>query len=154
MIMAILRSDSAATSLCLLPFLGAGQTHQVGIYQDTVAQGLRWLIQHQGSDGDLRIDSAGNAGMYAHGQGAIVLCEAYALTHDEQIRDAAQRAIDFIVDAQHPAGGWRYQPGDRGDTSVFGWQLMALHSARAAGLDVPMETLELASIYFELGRIR
>ena len=141
--------DSAATSLCLLPFLGAGQTHQTGIYKETVSKGLRWLIAHQEENGDLRVGVRSNAGMYAHGQGAIVLCEAFALTRDEELRLAAQRSIDFIVDAQHSAGGWRYQPGKRGDTSVLGWQLMALHSARAAELDVPIESWELANVYLD-----
>ena len=143
------RSDSAATSLALLPFLGAGQTHQVGIYQDTVAQGLRWLMSIQKENGDLRDRSSGNAGMYAHGQGAIVLCEAFALTRDEQIGEAAQRSIDFIVDAQHAEGGWRYKPGEAGDTSVLGWQLMAMQSARAANLEVSPEALELAGIFLD-----
>lgn len=144
-----IRSDSAATSLALLPFLGAGQTHQVGIYQDTVAKGLRWMLTIQKDDGDLRHRSSGNAGMYAHGQGAIVLCEAYALTGDQRFREAAQKAIDFIVYSQHAEGGWRYKPGERGDTSVLGWQLMALQSARAAQLDVADEVLELAGIYLD-----
>ena len=142
-------SDSAGTSLALLPFLGAGQTHQTGIYKNTVARGLRWLMDHQREDGDLSARSSGNAAMYAHGQGAIVLCEAYALTFDEQLRVAAQKSIDFIVEAQHGAGGWRYKPGERGDTSVLGWQLMALQSARAAGLTVPQETLDLAGFYLD-----
>ena len=142
-------SDSAATSLSLLPFLGAGQTHWSGIYRDHVARGLRWLIEHQDENGDLRIDSQGTSGMYAHGQGAIVLCEAYAMTGDEMLREPAQRAIDFIVEAQHPAGGWRYRPGEPGDTSVLGWQVMALQSARVAGIQVPEETLELAGQYLD-----
>ena len=141
--------DSAATSLSLLPFLGAGQTHWSGIYRDHVARGLRWLIEHQDENGDLRIDSQGTSGMYAHGQGAIVLCEAYAMTGDEMLREPAQRAIDFIVEAQHPAGGWRYRPGEPGDTSVLGWQVMALQSARVAGIQVPEETLELAGQYLD-----
>lgn len=142
-------SPSAATSLSLLPFLGAGQTHQVGIYRDTVSQGLRWLMQHQKPDGDLRADSQSNAGMYAHGQGAIVLCEAFALTGDQQLREAAQRSIDFIVRSQHADGGWRYQPGQVGDTSVLGWQLMAMQSAVAANLEVPQHAFSLAYEYLE-----
>ena len=141
--------DSAATSLCLLPFLGAGQTHQVGMYKETVSKGLRWLIQNQRRNGDLRAGVNNNAGMYAHGQGAIVLCEAFALTRDEEIRIPAQLAIDFIADAQHEAGGWRYKPGDPGDTSVLGWQLMALQSARTAGIQVPVEAWELANAYLD-----
>lgn len=144
-----MRSDSAATSLALLPYLGAGQTHLVGHYRETVAQGLRWLLAEQAENGDLRGDSEGSSGMYAHGQGAIVLCEAYLMTGDELFRDPAQRAIDFIVKAQHAAGGWRYHPGDRGDTSVLGWQLMALQSARAAGLQVPVESFESAGRYLD-----
>lgn len=141
------RSDSAATSLALLPFLGAGQTHTTGVHRDTVSRGLRRLIRMQKEDGDLRADSVGQAGMYAHGQGAIVLCEAYAMTRDEAFREPAQKAIDFIVKAQHGAGGWRYEPKQPGDTSVVGWQLMALQSARAAGLSVPEETLKKAQAY-------
>jgi hypothetical protein len=144
-----LRSDSAATSLAVLPFLGAGQTHVTGKYQREVAAGLRWLLENQKENGDLGAGSTGNAHMYAHGQGAIVLCEAFAVTGDEQLRIPAQKAIDFIVDAQHPAGGWRYEPGQAGDTSVLGWQLMALQSARAANLTVPAPTLENASHYLD-----
>ena len=142
-------SDSAGTSLVLLPFLGAGQTHLSGRYKDTVARGLRWMLDQQKEDGDLRGNSQGNTGMYAHGQATIVLCEAYAMEGDEALRDAAQKAVDFIVEAQHIEGGWRYSPGQPGDTSVLGWQLMALQSARAAGLTVPPETLELADQYLD-----
>ena len=141
------QSDSAGTSLVLLPFLGAGQTHLVGRYKGVVSYGLRWLTDRQKPDGDLRARSTGNAGMYAHGQATIVLCEALAMTGDQQLRDPAQRAVDFIVRAQHIGGGWRYKPGQPGDTSVLGWQLMALQSARAARLNVPAHTLENASHY-------
>lgn len=149
-----IRSDTAATSLALLPFLGAGQTHLSGRYKDTVSRGLRWLIQQQKPNGDLRGDAPDQPGMYAQGQSAIVLCEAFLVTGDESLRVPAQRGIDFIVDAQYPDGGWRYRPNrespdKRGDTSVFGWQLMALQSARAAGLTVPEETMELASRYLD-----
>ena len=139
----------AGTSLALLPFLGAGQTHWNGIYVSTVSGGLRYLLDQQEPDGDLRGDSSQQFGMYVHGQATIVLCEAYAMTQDERLRHAAQRAVDFIVRAQHPRGGWRYEPKQPGDTSVLGWQLMALQSARAAGLAVPTDTLDLADQYLE-----
>jgi len=144
-----LRCDSAGTSLALFPFLGAGQTHLVGKYKDTVAKGLRWLVENQEANGDLRAGSTGNAGMYAHGQATIVLCEAYLMTGDEQIRKAAEKGVDFIVAAQHDGGGWRYSPKQAGDTSVLGWQLMALQSGRAAGLAVPEETFGLANNFLD-----
>jgi hypothetical protein len=149
-----LRSDHAGTALALLPFLGAGQTHLTGIYQAEVARGLRWLVQQQKPDGDLRGNMDQYPGMYAHGQAAIVLCEAFLMTGDEQLRIPAQRAIDFIVAAQYLDGGWRYFPRRRsvqirGDTSVLGWQLMALQSALAANLDVPSATMENASHFLD-----
>ena len=150
------KSDSAATSLALLPFLGAGQTHLTGRYREQVARGLRWLIENQKANGDLRAGSSGNSGMYAHGQGAIVLCEAFLMTGDEQLRIPAQKSIDFITAAQYSDGGWRYKPNDeaspgerRGDTSVVGWQLMALQSARAARLTVNEETFELSGHFLD-----
>jgi hypothetical protein len=107
------------------------------------------MLAEQRPDGDLRGRSDGNAGMYAHGQATIVLCEAFLMTGDEELRRPAQRAVDFIVNAQHAAGGWRYSPGQPGDTSVLGWQWMALQSARAANLTVPDETLELAANFLD-----
>ena len=143
---------SPGTALAMLPFLGAGQTHLAGKYRGTVSRGLRWMIENQQPDGDLRAGSAGNEGMYTHGQAAIVLCEAYAMTGDEALRAPAQKAIDFIVAAQYRDGGWRYRPGPRsqqGDTSVVGWQLMALQSARAANLTIPDETWGMADLFLD-----
>jgi hypothetical protein len=145
------KGDVMGTSLALLPLLGAGQTHEYGIYKQSVAAGLAWLIENQLADGDLRAGVSDDAGMYAHGQASIVLCEALALTGDEQFRKPAQLAIQFIEEAQHRDGGWRYQPGQPGDTSVFGWQMMALQSARAPDLNLTVsdETLRLADYFLD-----
>ena len=146
----------AGTSLALLPFLGAGQSpHLPCKYRDVVGRGLRWLLDHQDADtGDLRGDTNGNGEMYVHGQATIVLCEAFALTGNEALRRPAQMAVQFIDAAQHPEGGWRYRPLERGDTSVLGWQVMALYSAKAAGLEVSDATLKLASYYLDAAESR
>jgi hypothetical protein len=91
------------------------------------------------------LSAASDQVMYSHGLATIALAELYALSRDKQVGSAAQRAVDFVVGAQHPeTGGWRYKPGDRGDTSVAGWQIMALKSAQIAGLAVPSRSIELA----------
>ena len=146
------RGDAAATSLALLPFLGAGQTHEYGLYKDNVAAGLKWLIEHQKKDGELMYGINTNAAIYAHGQASIVLVEALAMTGDEQFREPAQKAIDYIEAYQHKHGGWRYNPREAGDTSVMGWQLMALQSARSSntGLRVDEATLQLADQFLDL----
>ncbi len=135
-----MQSDTAATGLALLAFLGAGYTHQQGKYRQEVAAGLKWLIERQKPNGDLFTGGSRYAWLYSHGIAAIALCEAYGMTQDPQLRRPAQRAVDFIVAAQHPTlGGWRYAPRVGTDTSVSGWQLMALKSAEMAGLNVPEE---------------
>ena len=147
-------STTDATGLALLCFLGAGYTHEVGPYQSHVAKGLYYLQQKMlitSMGGDLRDRSVmselqgnvllvqKNGDMYSHGIATLALCEAYAMTRDENLADVAQKATDFIVNAQHQAGGWRYEPGEPGDLSVSGWQITALKSASLGKLHVPRE---------------
>jgi hypothetical protein len=133
------KSDAGATALALLPFLAAGQTHETrGPYRNNIHSGLYWLLKNQKKNGDL---TKGNE-MYAHALCTITLCEAYGLTGDKMLGAAAQGAVGYIQSTQHPrTGGWRYAPGQEGDTSVVGWQAMALKSAQMATLTVNPPTL-------------
>jgi hypothetical protein len=84
--------------------------------------------------------------MYVQAICAIALCEASTMTRDPALRRPAQQAIDFIVNAQDAeGGGWRYRIPQAGDTSVVGWQLMALHSAKIAELNVPPRVITRAT---------
>ena len=136
-------STTAATAVALLAFLGAGYTHTDGQYQDAINRGLYYLSSRAVTTphgADLQQGT-----MYAQGLAAITLCEAYGMTQDPALRDVAQKAIDFIVYAQDKrGGGWRYAPQHPGDTTVTGWQLMALKSGQMAGLDVPSPSIGLA----------
>jgi hypothetical protein len=127
-------NDIAGTAFGLLPLLGAGKTHKDkskdNPYFGNVERGLKYLILKQGRDGNY------GGGMYAHGLAAITMCEAYGLTQDPVLKASAQRAINFIRSAQSAGGGWRYEPRNGGDTSVVGWQVMALKSGQMAGLEV------------------
>jgi hypothetical protein len=130
-------SNTAATGLALLPLLAAGNTHVDGEYAKVVAAGLQWLIDHQKPDGEL-LGPGDRQKMYSQGIAAIALCEAFGMTQHPDFREPAQRALRYIVEAQNKkTGGWRYNPGEPGDTSVVGWQMMALKSGEMAGLDVP-----------------
>jgi hypothetical protein len=145
------KARNAATGLALLPFLGSGQTHLDGDYKVVVRRGLDYLAKnmHVGVQGGaLNEPSPGN--MYAHGLASIAMCEAYAMTHDKDLHEPAQRALDFICFAQDPkGGGWRYKPKEPGDTSMVGWQLMALKSGHMANLRVPALTVHRASLYLD-----
>jgi len=136
-------AEAAATAFGLLPLLGNGNTHQKGPYKDHVQRGVQWLLKTQQGSGEFKRPGTTNARMYSHGVASIALCEAYAMSGDAALKVPAQKAIDFIVKSQHKTlGGWRYQPGDSPDTSVVGWQVMAIKSAQMANLAVPSETLD------------
>ncbi len=144
--------SAAATALALLPFLGAGQTHESkGHYKNTVAAGIRFLISNEKVNGDLRI----GGDMYDQGLAAIALCECYGMSNSREIKRAAQTALNFIMEAQNQRdGGWRYQPTQPGDLSVSGWQIMALKSGQMAYLTVTPNALEnvrkfLKAVVFE-----
>ncbi len=145
-------STTAATALALLPFLGAGYTHREGEYQETIKRGLYYLgtrarVTPQGVDLQ---DGINSSGMYGQGLATIVICEACGMTHDASLKEVARQAIRFIVFAQNlEGGGWRYTPGAPGDTTVTGWQLMALKSAQLAGLDVPSPTVGLVARFLD-----
>ena len=132
----------AATSMALLPFLAAGNTPTVGKYKKVVAAGMNYLTTHgESSPNGLSFREEGG-NMYSHGLATITLCETYSmLSKRERKRFAelgyqAQDAIHFIEYAQADDGGWRYNPKQAGDTSVTGWQLMALKSGQLAGFPI------------------
>ena len=73
----------------------------------------------------------------------LALSEALATTGDNRLLVAVQKGVDFSVAAQNTSdGGWRYQPGDSGDMSQFGWQVLALHSAQLGGAQVSEKTFD------------
>lgn len=134
------QADTGITGLALLALLGAGNTHLDGKYRKHVQHGLEFLLMSQAASGSLQGNAELFASMYCHGIATLALSEAYAMTGDPRLRDGLRRAIGYTLDAQHAAGGWRYQPGDAGDMSQFGWQVMALKSAELGGMPIPGET--------------
>lgn len=134
-------ADTAVTGLAVLAFLAAGHTHLDGEYSENVQRGLEYLLRSQAADGNLAGDSRLFARMYCHGIATLALSEAYAMTGDPRIHPCVERAVQYTIRSQNPTdGGWRYQPGDAGDTSQLGWQLMALKSAELAGISIPGQT--------------
>jgi hypothetical protein len=141
--------NKAATALALLPCLGAGQTHKEGKYQKVVTRGLDALVRmgEKTKDG---VSWRDGGTMYSHGLATIALCEAYGMSEDDRLYLPAQAAIAYIAYAQDPkGGGWRYNPRTPGDTSVVGWQIMALKSGHLAGLIVPPGTVAKTTLFLD-----
>lgn len=132
-----------ATAMALLPFLGRGYTHREGPFKATIERGMSFLSR-------LAIEGKGRAyresgSMYSQGLAGIALSECYAMSQDNRLAAPAQAVLNFIMQAQDPAGGgWRYQPREPGDTSAVGWQIMALKSGNMAYLQVNPLTVKKA----------
>jgi hypothetical protein len=148
-------SDTAATGLGLLPMLGAGYIHtKPSRYSDNIKRGLEYLAANQSGEGEIYLGGGVNYRFYSHAIAAMALCEAYGLSKDPKLQVPAQRAINFIVKTQNlDDGGWRYFPGQPGDTSVIGWQIFALRSGKLAGLVVPNRTIAGCRSYLDLAAV-
>jgi len=145
----VTENKPAATAMALLAFMGAGNTHQSGAYQENVLKGIGMVKKFQDKEGFFAEQSVGNQRTYGQAQCTIAICELYGMTGDPELREIAQKAVRYAEKAQGKNGGWRYAPRENGDTSVTGWYVMALISARMAGLDVDSEVLEKVQAFLD-----
>lgn len=142
--------DVAVTGLALLAYMGSGNTNRVGKFKKTVRRGLDWLRKQQQADGSLGSERKVESWVYNHAIGTLALCEAYAVSRDYRFKDAAQKAVDYILKAQNPALGWRYKPkSGRSDSSVTGWMVLALKAAKDAKLKVEQSAFDGAINWFD-----
>ena len=128
--------DVGVTGLALLCFLGAGETHRNGQYKTTVAKGLKWLRDQQGGEGCFGSKTVANF-TYNHAIGALAMAEAFSLTKSPLFKSCAEKGIAYVQQCQNPYKAWRYKEADgQNDTSVTGWMVMALKSAKTAHISL------------------
>ena len=142
--------DIAATSFAVLCYFGWGIKHdEPGKFQKPVKKALKWLVENMGEDGNFT--GGQHNGMYDQGVATMALAEAYGLTKDPDLREPLERAVQFVIEAQHPqTGAWDYRPrSTRIDTSVSGWQLMALKSAHMADVKVDDRSFKLSAKWLD-----
>lgn len=143
-------NTAAATAMALLAFQGAGNTHEKGKYRVNVQKGMDFLLRLQDDKGNFFHSGPLHSGLYSQAQCSIAVCELYGMTKDSRLREPAQRAIQYCLEVQDKKrGGWRYIPGEDSDTSVTGWFVMALQSAKMAGLEVPSPVFGLVSQFLD-----
>ena len=147
--------DVGLTSLALLAFLGQGNTLQRGRvegYRDVVVRAVTWLRRQQDPDSGLVGTAQSHDFLYDHALATLALCEAYELSdRTPLLRGPAQRAVELCLRARTPFAGWRYELPSIGDSdaSLTGWMLLALCSARHAGLVVDEQALEDAGAWLD-----
>jgi hypothetical protein len=153
-------NETAMTGLALLALGGVGHLPGDPTPEGECAQrALAFLLSKGVQDVDGYFGSRDNSRMYGHGITTLALSELLGMSPDgpsrERLRDACKRGVDLILRAQavpkarkQDEGGWRYTPkASDSDLSVSIWQLMALRSAKNAGLEVPSGSIDQAVRY-------
>ncbi len=138
----------AETAVALMAFMVRGEFPGRGPRGEQLDRGLRFLLErgkaNKGYLGDVR------QGMYEHGLATLCLSEVWGESDRDEVGDALKDAVTVIFKAQNNEGGWRYspQPTDA-DLSVTVMQVVALASAKEAGVLIPDEVLDKAAAYVE-----
>ena len=144
----------AVTSLACIAFMADGHLPGRGRYGDHVERGLQFILSSASETGLLAADST-NGPMYGHGFAALFLGEIYGMTRgggetaqSERLHEALVKSIRLIERTQNDEGGWRYNPVPYdADISVTITQIMALRSARNAGIEVDKNVIDRAVEY-------
>jgi squalene cyclase len=144
----------AITSVACLALMADGNMPGRGTYGEVIERGVDFVVQNSAENGLLASDAA-NGPMYGHGFAALFLGEAYGMTRGgpdtaraQRVHEALVRAVRLIEQTQNDEGGWRYNPVPYdADVSVTICQIMALRSARNAGLEVSSEVIDKAVEY-------
>lgn len=137
---------SACTALSLMSFMVKGHFPDRGPHGETLTNALNYLLivseEQNGYLGGRR------SGMYEHGLATLALSEVWGESDDDRVKDALKKAVNVIFEAQHSSGGWRYDPRPRDhDLSVTVMQVVALTSAKEAGILVPDTVIDKALKY-------
>ncbi len=141
--------DPGLTGLALLGFLGAGNTSTVGEFKEEVRKAQQYLLKIQDEQGCFGPQD--KLYMYNHAIATLAMTEAYSISnYNALLKTSAQKAVNFIVYAQNPGKAWRYTARcNENDTSVTGWCVMALKSAKIGGLEVPNQCFEWAKSFLD-----
>jgi prenyltransferase beta subunit len=118
-----------------------------GSFAENVSRAVDFICGSSGRSGLIAADTS-HGPMYGHGFATLFLAEVYGQTPRRDVGDKLRMACDLIIRAQNREGGWRYQPTSAdADISVTVCQVMALRSARNAGIHVPKEVIDRAVAY-------
>ena len=157
--------ETAMTALSALAFAAVGhQPSSPSPEGVALRKAIGFLLSQGRQDQDGYFGARDSSRMYGHGITALTLSALLGMgadaTQDAALRSACERAVALILRSQsmakrpEHAGGWRYTPvSTDSDLSITIWQLMALRSAKNAGIDVPKEAIDNAVAYVKRAHV-
>jgi len=145
----------AIASVASLAFMADGHLPGRGAYGDNVERALDFVLSSAAENGLIAATEATHGPMYGHGFATLFLGEVEGMTRggpasrrSERLHEALIKAVRLIERTQNDEGGWRYNPVPYdADVSVTICQVMALRSARTAGLEVDAGVIDRAVEY-------
>jgi hypothetical protein len=144
----------AVTSLASIAVMADGNLPGRGPHGDAISRAVDYVLQNATESGLIASDSSSGP-MYGHGFATLFLGEVYGMTagggdnaQSHKLHEALVKAVHLIEQTQNEQGGWRYNPVPYdADVSVTICQIMALRSARNAGIEVAKDTVDRAVDY-------
>jgi hypothetical protein len=146
--------NNAMNAMAVLAFLSRGHVPGRGKYGDTIEGGVvrpgvltrakKFILSKAAATGYLSVGGT----MYEHGLATLALAEMYGMDPDPELEEKLRKAVDLIMRAQGPVGGWNYGPSAAdGDLSVSVMQIVALRAANNAEIPVPEKVIQKATAY-------
>jgi len=157
-------SDVGVTGLAILAFTGFGHTHRDGEYDHFVKclrKAVKYMVSQQDNSSDPQrngrfgplVEDGGSpdnpeahleSWIYNHSIATMAMAELLLMSNDYlKLKKPVQKAVQLCLRSQNDGRGWRYgvKPGDN-DTSVTGWMVLALKTAKGCRLGVPKESYQ------------
>ena len=157
-------NDVGVTGLAILAFTGYGHTHHEGEHPHFV-RALRAAVKYLTSIQDQSRDPSshgsyppfetqlddGSVGEYEewaynHSIATMAMAELLLMSGDElRLKRSVRSAVELCLRAQNEGKAWRYglRPGNN-DTSVTGWMVLALKTAKNCNLGLPKDEYKRA----------
>ena len=147
-------NNVGVTALAILAFTGFGHTHMDGEYEHFVGclkKAVKYMIKQQAPrTGDPAKDGRYGSGdseqwIYNHSIATMAMAELLLMSNDFKLKKSVKDAAKLCLRAQNDGRGWRYgiKPGDN-DTSVTGWMVLALKTAKQCRLGLPKQEYQNA----------
>ncbi len=132
------QNKTAMTGLAVLVYLAHNETPspENEEFGQVTERGIKFLMEELNDNGYFRCRDGNN---YSHPIGVYALGEAYAMTKNPLIKEAAEKAVMPIIKGQNAQNSWEYgmRVTERSDTSYAGWCVQAIKAVHGAGCEAP-----------------
>jgi len=139
-------NDVGVTALAMLAYLGFAHTHRDGEiteFRQVMKKAMKWMLKQQVKSSDPTLDGLYGAPVesldewiYNHSIATMAMSELLLLSRDKiKLQKSVEKASRWIIRAQNPGYGWKYgYITGKNDTSVTGWMVLALKTAKACSI--------------------